>query len=171
MVFSGRRPAYGPRQPAPRHHENERLNAVGRPRRVQTHWPGAAVSNRAFTGPGRAITSVSAKAWIAFKHCNAPHCGFAPRRHAADGNALESFGLKRTHLFPTPWWLSKPPRPARANGRYYKRFRKRWWTSTGIILDARYIYTMATLLLGETDTLFFPRGVLPHGFRGPVAVD
>lgn len=61
---------------------------------------------------------------------------------------------------------------ARINGRHYKRLRKRWVDKhLDTSAEARYIHTMATMPVGETDTLFFPKK-FPNAkrFKGPVAV-
>ena len=157
--------------------ENKRLASAGRPRRVQTHWTGAATLK---------ISSFSQGSWSRYhkrlrkgmERLQELQCplivdlrgnpgGQSPRMEML----WNHLALKRTHL---PYALvAKQSRPtARANGRYYKRLRKRWVDKhRHHSSDARYIYTMATLPLGETDTLFFPqKGVPSHGFRGPVAV-
>ena len=78
---------------------------------------------------------------------------------------------KSTHL---PWALvaKQSDITAKANARFYKRLRKRWVDRhLDSSSDARYIHAMATLPLGETDTLFFPRKHPRHGsYRGDVAV-
>ena len=157
--------------------ENKRLASAGRPRRVQTHWTGAATLK---------ISSFSQGSWSRYhkrlrkgmERLQELQCplivdlrgnpgGQSPRMEML----WNHLALKRTHL---PYALvAKQSLPtARANGRYYKRLRKRWVDKhRHHSSDARYIYTMATLPLGETDTLFFPqKGVPSHGFRGPVAV-
>ena len=61
---------------------------------------------------------------------------------------------------------------ARINGRHYKRLRKRWVDKhLQTSAEARYIHTMATMPVGRTDTLFFPKKH-PNSQRhqGPVAV-
>ena len=61
---------------------------------------------------------------------------------------------------------------AQINGRHYKRLRKRWVDKhLETSAEARYIHTMATMPVGETDTLFFPKKhPKTSRFRGPVAL-
>ena len=61
---------------------------------------------------------------------------------------------------------------ARINGRHYKRLRKRWVDKhLKTSAEARYIHAMATLPVGETDTLFFPKKhPKSNRHKGPVAV-
>ena len=157
--------------------ENERLANAGRPRRVQTHWPGAAtVKISSFSqGPWSRYHRRLRKGFERVQELQCPVIvdlrgnpgGQSPRMELL----WNHLAMKRRHL---PYALvAKQSRPtARANGKYYKRLRKRWVDKhRHHSSDARYIYTMATMPLGETDTLIFPqKGVPAHGFRGPVAV-
>ena len=61
---------------------------------------------------------------------------------------------------------------ARINGRHYKRLRKRWVDKhLETSAEARYIHTMATMPVGEADTLFFPKKhPMARRFKGPVAL-
>ena len=61
---------------------------------------------------------------------------------------------------------------ANINGRHYKRLRKRWVDKhLETSAEARYIHTLATMPVGETDTLHFPKKhPKAHRFKGPVAV-
>ena len=61
---------------------------------------------------------------------------------------------------------------ARINERHYKRLRKRWVDKhLQTSAEARYIHTMATMPVGRTDTLFFPKKhPNSQGHQGPVAV-
>ena len=61
---------------------------------------------------------------------------------------------------------------SRINGRHYKRLRKRWVDKhLETSAEARYIHTMATMPVGEADTLFFPKKhPMARRFKGPVAL-
>ena len=79
--------------------------------------------------------------------------------------------LFRSHL-PYALVAKQSDVTAKANGKHYRRLRKRWVDKNlDRSTDAKYIYTMATLPLGETDTLWFPRQRLKKDrFTGPLAV-
>lgn len=157
--------------------EDERLVREGRSRRIQTHWPGAATLK---------ISSFSQGSWSRYhkrlakgmERVKALGCPLVIDMRGNPGGQSPRMEMLWNHMATSkrhlPYALvAKQSRiTARANGRYYKRLRKRWVDKhRHHSADARYIYTMATLPLGATDTLFFPqKGVHRHAFRGPVAV-
>lgn len=157
--------------------EDARLNAAGRARRITTHWDGAATLK---------ITSFSAGSWRryhsrlnrGFAELKKRGCplvldlrsnpgGQSPRMEAL----WRHLAAERRHL-PYALVAKQSQVTARANGKHYRRLKKRWVDKhRETSPDAQYIYTMATLPLGSTDTLWFPKqGVRRDGYRGPLAV-
>jgi len=157
--------------------EDERLANSGRGRRIHTNWPGAAtVKITSFSdGPWWSYHNRLAKGFDKAKSLGVPVVidlrgnpgGQSPRMESLWRHVAKT----RRHL-PYALVAKQSPITARANGRFYKRLRKRWVDKhRDTSPDARYIYTMATLPLGETDTLHFSKqGVWRDAWKGPVAV-
>ena len=94
--------------------------------------------------------------------------GMSPRMEALWNHVA----LTRTAL-PTALVAKQSRRTLRSNQRAYKGFRKRWVDNhLQTSEEAKYIYQMATLPLGEVDTLQFRPQPGPNRwtFRGPVAL-
>ena len=157
--------------------EDARLAKSGHVRRLTTHWEGAATLK---------ITSFSSGSWR--KYHQRINRGFARLRREGCPLVLDLRGnpggqsprmesLWR-HLAPTsrhlPYALvaKQSEVTARANGKHYRRLKKRWVDKNlHRSTDAKYIYTMATLPLGATDTLKFSRQrVRKDRFEGPLLV-
>ena len=157
--------------------EDQRLLDTGHARRIQTHWRGAAtVKITSFSdGPWGRFHRRLAKGFERAKDLNCPVIIDLRGNPGGQSPRMESLwrhiATQPRHL-PYALVAKQSTITARANGRYYKRLRKRWVDKhKDHSADAKYIYTMATLPLGETDTLFFPKkGRSPHAFRGRVAV-
>ena len=157
--------------------EDQRLAKAGRPRRVATQWDGTATVK---------ITSFSNGSWRRYhKRLND---GFAKLRtwncplildlRGNPGGQSPRMEALWRHVAATPKHLpyalvaQQSNITAKANGKHYRRLKKRWVDKNlERSSDARYIYTMATLPIGETDTLWFPRQrVKKDRFTGPIAV-
>lgn len=157
--------------------EDARLAEAGRVRRVTTQWNGAATLK---------ITSFSDGSWRAyhkrlrrgFEELERWDCPLVLDLRGNPGGQSPRMEALWRHLAHTPRHLpyalvaKQSDITARANGKHYRRLRKRWVDKNlDRSTDARYIYTMATLPLGETDTLWFPKQrVNDQRFRGPLAV-
>ena len=157
--------------------EDERLQEADRPRRITTHWPGATTLK---------ITSFSSGSWA--RYHRRLREGFAQLQEwgsplildlrANPGGQSPRMEALWKHLAASPRHLpyalvaKQSDITARANGKHYRRWKKRWVDKNlDRSSDAKYIYTMATLPLGETDTLWFPQQRLRRDrFKGPLAV-
>lgn len=157
--------------------EDERLAVAGRPRRVNTHWEGAATLK---------ITSFSNGSWRryhqrlndGFDQLQEWGCPLVLDLRGNPGGQSPRMEALWRHVAATPRHLpyalvaKQSDITAKANGKHYRRLKKRWVDKNlDRSTDAKYIHTMATLPLGETDTLWFPRQRLKKDrFTGPLAL-
>lgn len=157
--------------------EDERLASTGRPRRVTTHWPGAATLK---------ITSFSDGSWRryhkrlneGFAQLNTLGCPLILDLRGNPGGQSPRMEALWRHVASTPRHLpyalvaKQSDITVKANSKHYRRLKKRWVDNNrNRSSDARYIYTMATMPLGATDTLWFPKQrVKKDRFVGPLAV-
>ena len=155
----------------------DRIEASGRTARIQTSWDGAAVVK---------ITSFAQGSWrryqrqlrLGFERARDLDCpviidlrgnpgGQSPRMEAL----WRQVGLVPRHL-PYALVAKQSPATAKVHRKFYRGLRKRWVDRhKDTSPDARYIYRMATLPAGQTDTLTFgQQRVAKEVFKGAVAL-
>lgn len=158
--------------------EEERLRDAGHEKRVNTHWNGASTLK---------ITSFSEGFWgryhrrlkKGFEVAKTWSCPVVvdlrgnPGGQSPRMEALWMAIAKTNRHLPYALVAKQSELTASINGRHYKRWKKRWVDRhLDSSPEARYIHALATLPVGETDTLHFPikRARLNHSFQGQVAV-
>lgn len=156
----------------------DQLEASGKSARIQTAWEGAAVVK---------ITSFAQGSWrryqrqlrLGFDRARTLECpviidlrgnpgGQSPRMESL----WRRVGLVSRHL-PYALVAKQSAATAKAHRKFYRGLRRRWVDRhKDTSPDARYIYRMATLPEGQTDTLTFGRQRVVNGevFKGAVAL-
>lgn len=156
----------------------DQIEASGKTARIQTSWDGAAVVK---------ITSFAQGSWrryqrqlrLGFDRARTLECpviidlrgnpgGQSPRMESL----WRRVGLVSRHL-PYALVAKQSAATAKAHRKFYRGLRRRWVDRhKDTSPDARYIYRMATLPEGQTDTLTFGRQRVVNGevFKGAVAL-